>query len=164
MDLASITAGYNGLRFIKNAMDLALKTHIDNETRQRISEALDKVGELQDGLFNAQQELLRLQDENRKLSTELAEKEEWNDRAAQYSLTTAPGGAVVYKSRDDEPTHYACPACFEKRCIGVLQTKKVVSGAYRCPQCRAEYFIDERKPETITSTGPRIGFDEPLDY
>ena len=50
MDKATIGAAYTGLKFAKDALEVALGYKIETETRTQISAALEKLGAAQDTL------------------------------------------------------------------------------------------------------------------
>jgi hypothetical protein len=54
MDMASITALYNGLKFIKDSLEVTLGYKIENESREKINAALKQIWTVQDTLFKIQ--------------------------------------------------------------------------------------------------------------
>ena len=144
MDLASIGAAYTGLKFAKDALQVVLASKIEAETRTRITDALEKLGATQDTLFELREELFRLQAETERLRQDLRVRDDWDARAARYTLQQTAGGAIVHESTF-EPRHFACPACFEKRAVGILQDSGFSTGIYACPSCKSEYRI--RRPK-----------------
>ena len=115
---------------------------IDEATRLKMSEALDKLIGAQDSLFDAQQKMFELQEQNASLKRSLEEAERWVAKSDSYKLTSSPGGAVVYEF-SGTPPHYACPICFESKRIAILQDRKVSFGTWDCPGCKAEYNVSE---------------------
>lgn len=65
----------------------------------------------------------------------------WAAIAADCTLIKAPGGAAIYQYRGGEGgSHkYACPACYEKKQLGLLQPAN--SGKFRCPVCTETYQV-----------------------
>jgi predicted RNA-binding Zn-ribbon protein involved in translation (DUF1610 family) len=51
----------------------------------------------------------------------------------------------IYRSAGP-PEHFACPACFEKDAIHILQDKKTMSGNYACPNCKGEFHVNVAQP------------------
>lgn len=140
MDLASITAGFSGLSYAKDILTTVLKAKVETDTVIKIQEVLQKLGGAQDALFQLREELAKYQSENEELKKQLNEMHKWEDRSKNYRLTETEAGAIVYESLF-EPRHFACPACFEKRDIGILQDRRVVGGVFDCPACKAVYRV-----------------------
>lgn len=145
MDLTALSSAYTALQFIRDSMTLAVGAKIDEGARAKIHAAMDQITKLQDGLFHTQQQLLSLQQENESLKRELTGVEAWDSRAAQYTLVSTPGTAMVYHF-SGEPAHYACPNCFETRRISILQDRRVVSGSWDCPSCSKSFRISRPRP------------------
>lgn len=135
-----VAAAYTGLKFAKDALQAILSGKVAVESQTQILAALEKVGEAQDALFQLRDEMSRLQTENEHLRQELAAREDWNSAKVKYELGETTGGAVVYASKG-APHHYACPVCFEKKSIQILQDRRVMGGVFDCPNCKAEYPI-----------------------
>jgi predicted RNA-binding Zn-ribbon protein involved in translation (DUF1610 family) len=62
---------------------------------------------------------------------------------SNYELVETEGGAVVYKSKTG-PDHFACPSCFNNE-IQILQDRRVVSGIFDCPGCKASFPVKPAK-------------------
>lgn len=141
MDIASISSAYTGLKMMREAITVVLDAKIDSAAKQRINEALEKIGSIQDTLFYLREELSRLQTENANLKEKLKDKEVWVGLLAEYQLEQTAGGAVVYVYKG-EPHHYACPSCVNKKEIHILQDRRVMSGRYNCPGCDKSFPIN----------------------
>ncbi len=136
----TIGAAYAGLKFAKDSLQVALGYKIEIETRTQIPTALEKLGATQDSLFELREELFRLQSDNDRLRQDIAARDEWNAVKAQYRLSETAGGAVVYES-SGPPKHYACPACFSRQAVQILQDRRVMSGGFDCPSCKTIYPV-----------------------
>ena len=143
MDITLIPAAYNTLKFVKDALEVALGYKIENESREQINAALKQVGTIQDTLFHIREELFQLQTENERLRQQLEAKEKWESLKSQYQLQETAGGAVAY-GFTGTPKHYACPSCFHKANIQVLQDQRDMNGSFQCPGCKTDFLI---KPE-----------------
>jgi hypothetical protein len=143
MDIATITAAYEGLKASKQILGAAFDAKVDAEARPKVIAALEQLGNAQDALFSLREELFRLQSANQELRLQLTQAESWESRAKQYTLVRTKGGAVVYKFTL-EPEHYACPSCYNKHEIHVLQDNRTMTGKFRCTGCEAEYPINSR--------------------
>ncbi len=145
MDLTAIAAAYSGLKTAKDIVTGLAELKIEAESIAKINEAVRKVGDAQDALFQLREELFRLQDENNALRKQVAEQNDWNSRIDNYELVKTPGGAIVYKSKQGTE-HYICPSCKEKREIHILQDNRTWSGKFRCVNCEAEFPINPHQP------------------
>jgi hypothetical protein len=144
MDVALITGAYNGLKFAKDALNAALTCKIENETRRQISAALDKLGSAQHALFELRKDLFRLQSENEQLRQQVKARDEWEIQRSRYQLAETAGGAIVYLFTET-PRHYACPSCFSRSTVQILQDRRVMAGVFDCPGCRTVYPINPRE-------------------
>ena len=95
------------------------------------------------------EELFRLQSENERLRHDLTSRDNWDSQKAQYRLQETSGGAMVYESVGP-PKHYACPVCFAKNTIQILQDRRAMSGVFDCPNCNAVYPIKPRRSVPIS--------------
>ena len=141
MDFTALTTAYTGLQFLRDSRSVALNAKIDEEARSKINGALDQISKLQDGLFQTQQNLLALQQENAELRASLQKHDAWAGKSSQYVLTATIGRAIVYKF-SGEPSHYACPTCFESQKISPLQDDKLPAGTFTCNACKAQFKVD----------------------
>src|SRR5262249_23659680 len=147
---------YNGLKFIKDSLEVTLGYKIENESREKINAALKQIWTVQDTLFKIREDMFRLQAENEQLRQQLKAKEDWENQKSQYQLEQTAGGAVVWVSTG-APKHYACPSCFSKATIQILQDRRVMAGVFDCPGCKVAYPINPyQETETVTRLRTRI--------
>ena len=144
MDAISLAGAYQGLKAAKDILTILFDAKVDAEAKAKILESQGKLGEVQGALFVLRARLSELQQERDDLKAKLANAEAWQTQADQYELTTTPGTAVVYKYKG-QPNHFACPSCFNKHEVHILQDNKVMAGTYRCTGCSANYPV---KPPT----------------
>jgi hypothetical protein len=152
VDLPTIGAAYAGLKAGKELLTAVLETKIESESRARIAEALTKLGQAQDTLFELREELFRLQSENEGFRQQLAAADDWKQRLSQYSLQKTSGGAVVY-AFGGQPEHFACPACISKRELHILQDGRNAAGSFTCPGCKSSFPV---RPSQRLSPGRAI--------
>ena len=139
VELAAAKLAYDAIKSSKEMLGGLFDSRVDAEARPKVQAALDKLGDAQNAMFALRDELFRLQTENHKLATELASIEEWRSKATQYELAKSIGGAVVYRYLA-EPTHFACPSCYERKQIHILQDIQSF-GTYACPSCKAHFQV-----------------------
>lgn len=65
----------------------------------------------------------------------------WAEIVLDCALMKTPGGASVYRYRGGEGGghKYVCPACYEKKQLGLLQPAG--QGKFRCPICAEIYQV-----------------------
>lgn len=144
MDVSEIGLAYTGAKFIKEVLSGILNTKINAAAKEKINEALEKLGTVQDSLFNLREELSKLQTENYELKEKLKTAEDWNDKVTKYELKQTAGGAVVYRFKA-EPKHYICPSCLNKREIQILQDRRIKAGVFYCPGCGKRFPINREE-------------------
>ncbi|MDH5259379.1 MAG: hypothetical protein OEX07_15295 [Gammaproteobacteria bacterium] len=144
IDMTTISAAYSGLKVAKDVFTGITELKIETESRDKINEAVKKVGDAQDTLFQLREELFRLQEENNNLRKEISEIESWDKKLLNYELVKTGGNAVVYKSKTD-PEHYICPSCVSKHTIEILQDNRTMSGKFRCIGCEGEYPVNPKE-------------------
>jgi regulator of replication initiation timing len=141
MDIAS---AYTAVNFIKDSLKAVLDIRIEAAAKKRINEILEKIGPIQDTLFDLREELFRLQTENTQLKEKLKENEDWERKLAEYQLTETAGGAVVYQFKG-ELKHYICPSCLNKKEIHILQDTRTMGGGFNCPGCNKLFRIKQTR-------------------
>jgi len=143
VDIASVTAAYNGLKMGKEILNAFLETRIEADSRARVADVMSKLGQAQDTLFELREELFKLQSENEGLRRQIGQFESWDKTLSNYALEKTAGGAVVFAFKGT-PEHYACPSCIAKRELQILQDNRTMSGKFRCTGCNAEFPIMPR--------------------
>lgn len=98
------------------------------------------------------------------LTNDLEQLNDWKVKAACYKLVAImPNSSTFAREFDpekgkesglDEPAHWACPACFEKRERSILCQEKPTSTMVRCPKCSYQVqFRELRQVPTVSSRG-----------
>jgi len=134
MDITTITSAYSAVKSIKDLGSALLDAKIDADSKQKISEVLTKLGGIQDTLFYIREELLRVQEENHQLKSEIKQlnikHQEQNN--IQYEK---PSYWVIDKESKDGPF---CQRCYDA-------DKKLVrlqggnNDAWTCRECKISY-------------------------
>lgn len=106
--------------------------------------------DVQDYALTSQQVQFKQAERIKELEQTVAEYEKWEAERSRYSLVSVgrSGGVSVYLLRQDaaheeEPPHYICPRCYERRVKSILQR----DGESRlrksfCPECSFGFQID----------------------
>lgn len=116
--------------------------------RNNISEA--KLMDVYDSLVALNEEILSLQAQKAELSAvkrtleqRLAEYDDWEKTKSRYVLKEFLPGLFVYALKEefqgDEPLHYLCLACMEKRQKGILSKTRAKGSVYQCPICKGSF-------------------------
>ena len=145
MDYSLITTAVAAVKGAHDILRAALNLRIETEVSLKISDALGKLDSVQEALFQAREELFRLQTETADLRGQIKKHDDWESVKSRYRLVETIRGARVYQSTDASPLHHACPRCFTKQEIQILQDN--VMDTYdrsECPACGQHYAI---KPE-----------------
>lgn len=140
MDMATITAGYEGLKICKEIFGQFVDGRVDQASKEKIQIALSQLGNAQDAMFALREENFRLQNEVQELNKKLSETETWNKKASQYKLVVNQLGATVYEFID-QPKYWICPSCYNLKRIEPLQDLNQMSGHFECPNCQTKYPI-----------------------
>jgi hypothetical protein len=155
MDIATIsTVAYEGLKVSKQIFSAIFEAKVYAEAKPKVLAALEQLGNAQDALFGLREELFKLQTENAALRKQLTEAQSWEARAGQYQLAQTAGGAVVYKF-NGKPEHFACPSCFNKQQVHILQDNRTMSGQFRCTGCKAEFPVKPVETPPTDNSGSK---------
>ena len=153
MDLSEIGAAYTGVKFIKDLLSGILSAKVEGVAKEKINEAVEKLGTVQDSLFYLREELSQLQTENHELKEKLKAAEDWKAKLAEYELKQTEGGAVVYGFKG-EPRHYICPNCLNKKEVQILQGRKdSMSSNLRCPGCDKDFPVKRQRDIDLPPSG-----------
>lgn len=140
--LNEISGAYTAIKATKELISAVLGVKIDEAAREKIHAAFDQLGTVQDTLFYLREELSRLQTENHELREKMRAAAGWDAKIAEYKLEQTAGGAVVHRSLN-EPKHYICPSCVNKKEIQILQGRKgSMSGDLTCPGCNKRFPVE----------------------
>lgn len=150
MDVSSISTAFASAKALKEIVQAMAQLTVANESLGRINEARTQVDSLLDSLFQAREDLFRLQSENQELKQKIAVHDAWEKEMARYKLVTTAGGATVFESVTDSPKHFVCPTCFANKTIIPLQTN---DGYYfGCPSSSCKntlYKVKEPPPVRV---------------
>lgn len=155
VDIAAIASAYEGLKAAKHLFEGFIESKVDLAAQAKIQAAVEQVGKAQHTLYELRDELFSIQQKNEELRRALDAIDAWKETSSAYALAKTDGGAVVYKYNSD-PLHYACPSCYNKKQIQILQDNRTISGKFRCTGCAAEFPINPAvkvKPEPIRYPG-----------
>jgi len=136
-EIVSAIATVKGLSEIAS---LLIQSKVDNAITE-------KAIALQSGIISLQNDLMSLQAKNEELmlaKTELEQIikrfENWKTFSSDYKLNCIADGVFVMESfRDNEPLHWLCVNCFEKKEKSILQysSRDYDGTRYICPNCKA---------------------------
>jgi hypothetical protein len=154
IDLTTISAAVTVAKTAVDTLKTAFSAKEKIGAEREVNEAFENLGKVQDKLIELRAAIMSLQDENHRLATELRAQNTWSDKAAKYELNrSALGGDFAYLFIGD-PTHWACPTCFESEKISVLQPWDEETGALRCHVCRTSYHLQAVNPNNSRRLEP----------
>lgn len=159
MPPVEIGMAISGLKAAREMLSAVVDGKNEIATMDRVLEAIRKLGDAQDNLYELREELLRKQEEVAGLRQQLDDRGRWEKEVARYHLVKTEGGATVWES--PEPVHHhACPACFAKQRLSILQDQRTYVGSFACPEasCKATFLIKAPRPaaapaRTVINTG-----------
>ena len=131
----------NALKSARDMVSAAYESRVAADARPKIQAALESLGEAQSALFALRENLFEIQTENQALRAQIAALNEWVAVAERYALTQTAGGAIVYVTTL-APAHYACPSCFGKKQLHILQDTRTIRGDYICTGCSSTFPVD----------------------
>ena len=144
-----IAGGFASLKAVKDLLKGAYDAKVDADVKAKVYEAMERLGSALDTMQDLRAANYELLEANNALKQQIADARVWADKIAPYKLTKTAGGAVVYKF-DGEPSHYACPSCFNKRELHILQDNRTFRGLYRCTGCEETFPVDVSQSGTST--------------
>jgi len=151
IDIGAITGlaqSIGAIRKIANAMlqahDARLLRDQATAIDQLVSEALQRVIEAQAAVLAIQQELAAALARERALEAKVTEFENWDLEKQRYELKQVSPGAFAYVVKPvmqgEEPVHWLCAGCYQRRKKTILQVTGYVGplgnmAVWKCPVC-----------------------------
>ena len=90
----------------------------------------------------------------RELEKQIAEVENWEGQMQRYALFAFPTGTLAYAIKpgmeQDEPLHYLCTSCVNKKQKSILQPH---GRLLRCPICKTEIETKHFVPPDVNRGG-----------
>ncbi|WP_422346957.1 hypothetical protein [Stenotrophomonas sp. DR009] len=146
-DLGSITTAVGSVGTAIGMAKTALEVRDFNASAAAISDASQKVINLQTQLLSTLGTLFELQQEKMSLAQRVRELEEHRSDRERYSLFEITPGGFVYRFNVSpetagasnpggmQPPHYLCQPCLDVRGHKVVLNERAV--IWHCPECRA---------------------------
>lgn len=158
MEFLSLGAVKNAIDLAKAAFDADRKLHV----QQHLLDAQNKIFEAQSKIADVLRREAALIEENASLKSRIAESARWDEISSRYSLTDFGGETFAYvlKAEPDETAHKACPACFLRQRISILQANdspNVPSRRYRCLDCNSNLRLGPPGQQRRRSGGSHSG-------
>jgi len=140
MDLEILTVAMQSIRAVRDILKAVNGLQLDIATLGRINDALEKVSAAQDQLADLRDHVFELQTERDKLQRQVEQGAQWIARTVEYQLYRTPIGGTVYRSHGP-PEHFACPSCWEKKHLQILQGADRRTGKSDCPGCDRQFAV-----------------------
>ena len=105
--------------------------------------------------MSAQSHQTTLTEKIRDLEAQVAKFETWEAQKKRYHLQRLDPGVFFYALKQDmsqgEPTHYACPKCYEDRKRSVLHSYGSAEGleTFHCVACKSEWTTGRHVPSSL---------------
>lgn len=147
VDMSAIAAAVGSLKAAKDIAEAMIGLRDAAAFQEKLIEFQSKIIDANNAAFAAQEERLALMAEIQTLRAQVDRLEAWRTLEERYRLVRHEPGVVVYALKPDrlenEPPHFACPACFGKQIRSILQASEPSSGLTRlnCKHCGANYSI-----------------------
>lgn len=144
MDIGTISSAYSAVKAIKELGNSLLEAKIDSESRQRVTEALEKLGGIQDALFYVREELLRIQEENHALKEKVKQLEGKLEEKGKVTYEKPSYWIVDGESRDGP----FCQKCFDadNKLIRLQGEKRDI---WSCHECNSTFYGPNYTPPQV---------------
>ncbi len=142
VDIAAIAGALQSLKVANDLVKIALGLRDESLVNDRLEEIRSRIWEAQEHALAAQATISDLLDERRELKRQLSELEDWESEKQRYELVRLPNGALAYAvkraAQGEEPMHYACPTCIQKKEKSIMQPRDWANFAptLECPVCK----------------------------
>lgn len=159
--IAEISTGINaaqtGITILKGVKGIVDRAKME----VALSDLRECIAQTQESLLSAQQSIHTLTEEKSNLKKQITEFEEWKTQKNSYQLNQIREGLFIYVytplSEPTEESHWACPNCFSKKHISILQKIHSRASEYTCPSCNFEVSPKELPPVTVKGHSKRGG-------
>lgn len=141
MDLSAIAAAMTSVKTASEIAKGLVNLRDEREFQARAGQIEKELAEARGLVAEAQTTMLALLNRVGELERQVAQQEDWRAEAARYELVETYKGRLAYRVKDsmrgEEPTHYVCPACFQKRQKSILQPREWHNRepSLECPAC-----------------------------
>ena len=138
--IESITAAIGTAKATIDLFSTAKKITSAAELSEVIVAANSNIAAIQQGLLEAQGTIYELMKEKSEIEAQLIKASEWEDAKKAYELWEVRSGVFVYYHHagpdgSGRPTHTACPNCFSKKKISILQQPNNGNEQTKCFEC-----------------------------
>lgn len=135
MDISTITSAYSAIKAIKEIGTSLLDAKIDTESKQRVSDVIEKLGSVQDTLFYIREELLKVQNENHELKEKIKVLEEkLNEKSKVHYIK--PSYWVIEGEEKDGPF---CQKCYDTD-KNLVRLQDCGNDIWTCRECKSPYY------------------------
>ncbi len=135
MDITTIASAYSAVKTIREIGGTLLNAKIDAESKQRVSEVIDKLGGIQDTLFYIREELLKVQEENHSLKSQVKLLEEKLQEKGKLQYLK-PSYWVIEGETKDGPF---CQKCYDAE-SKLLRLQGGERDIWNCRECKNSYY------------------------
>ncbi len=147
MDIAGVSSLISGLRATKDLATAAIELTNDTRIVDQLNRLVRQVSDTQSNLLDTQSQIGDLINEKHQLESrlravvsELEELKSAVENLSRYELVEVAPHSFLYHLKEDAsnklPAHFACPNCFAKKRISILQWSGAAAHIHlTCPDC-----------------------------
>ena len=165
--MVDISAAFTAIKETLGLLKVVNDAKSDFEIKAATSEIQSKLITLQSECFTLGDMVRAHEAEVVALKTKIAEIENFERKAEDYTLEKLTSGTLIYSKKltmdQGEVTVNACPQCFHNKKISILQPGIAIqtkSGffVHYCPECKSDFKMNRLPPQQpIQVAGYRSG-------
>jgi hypothetical protein len=168
MDIASLATALESVKTLSGIAKSTANAIVDHQLKDKLIEIQQGVLDVQAQLISATAERLELLQQISALTLRIEELQENKLKLSRYKLSEIETGKFLYKSTidsEDQPPHYACPACYDAGRVRILQAAKTgaLQTRFKCmaSDCTFDIYVgptDPEKPQRVAPATMKVGW------
>jgi len=153
VDMSAIAGALGALKAANDIAQAMVGLRDATAFQAKLIEFQAKIIEANNSAFAAQDERTALLRQISNLESEVTALKAERSRLQRYELKNFGGNTFAYQLKaseaNGEPTHRACPNCYQKGHISILQFSHSESGQdwYDCPSCGGNRAYGQRRSD-----------------
>jgi hypothetical protein len=162
VDMSAIAGALSALKGANDIAQAMIGLRDATAFQSKLIEFQAKIIEANNSAFAAQDERSALLRQISDLESEVATLKAERSRLQRYELKDFGGSTFAYQLKaseaNGEPIHRACPNCYSKGHIAILQFDFVTAPGqdrYDCRSCNSQFEFGQRRQTNIGSPGGR---------
>ena len=140
LDPVTISGMFDSVKALTGLAKATADAVVDEKVREKVYEIRQGLMDLQERALEIQRDRMELLEQVSDLRKELAALKTKEAKLSGYEMHSLAAGVTVYKSKpnaDHTVDHYACPDCFSKNEVSILQRRETPYGSteWKCQKC-----------------------------